>query len=75
MSICVHRGPVGELEGGSCTGDFERQMKVCRKGSGDGHLLHRDPTLNSGMGLIYKGLRETDEGGSRNGASLSEGAV
>ena len=27
-SISFHRGPLGNLEGGSCTGDFERWIKV-----------------------------------------------
>jgi hypothetical protein len=39
-----------------------------------GISFHRGPTGETGRGLIYQGLREMDEGGSRNGAFLSEEA-
>ena len=39
-----------------------------------GISFHRGPTGEHGMGLIYQELREMDEGGSRNGAALSEEA-
>jgi hypothetical protein len=39
-----------------------------------GISFHRDPAGEPGRGLIYRGLREMDEGGSRNGAFLSEEA-
>ena len=45
---------MGNLEGGLRTGDFERRMKVlrdggrlCRKGSGDGHLSSQGPRLGN----------------------------
>jgi hypothetical protein len=34
--------------------------------------FHRGPAGESGRGLIYQGLSEMDEGGSRNGAFCSE---
>ena len=37
--------------------------------------LHRGPAGELGSGLIYQGLWEMDEGGSRSRASLSEGAL
>jgi hypothetical protein len=39
-----------------------------------GISFHRDLAGEPGRGLIYQGLREMDEGGSRNGAFLSEEA-
>jgi len=62
-------------KGAHVQGSLKDRWRLCRKGSGDGHLLHRDPTWESGRGFIYKGLREIDEGVSRNGAPLSEGAL
>jgi len=66
---------VGNWRGAHVQGTLRDRWRLCRKGSGNGHLLHRNPTWESGRGLIYKGLREIDEGSSRNGASPSEGAV
>jgi hypothetical protein len=42
-----------------------------------GVSLHRGSAAEPGTGLIYQGLCEMDEGGSRSGASLSlsEGAL
>ena len=40
-----------------------------------GISLHRGPTEESGMGLIYQGLWEMDEGSCRGGASLWESSV
>jgi hypothetical protein len=37
-----------------------------------GISFHRGPTGEPVRGLIYQGLQEMDEGGSRNGAFLSE---
>ena len=52
--------------------------RICRKGSGDGHLSPHGPHYGRGepgTGLIYCGLWKMDEGGSRSGASLSESAL
>jgi hypothetical protein len=39
-----------------------------------GISFHRGPAGEPGKGLIYRGFSEMDEGGSRNGAFLSEEA-
>jgi len=39
-----------------------------------GIYFHRGPTGEPGRGLVYRGLQEMVEGGSREGASLSEEA-
>jgi len=55
---------------GSFTGDPEGYVE---KALETGNSLHRGPIGEPGRGLIYQGLWEMDEGGSRIGASLSEG--
>jgi hypothetical protein len=63
-------GALREKPGGR--GSFTADPKgFVEKALETGNFLHRGPAGNLEVGLIYQGLRETEEEGSRSGASLS----
>jgi len=59
------------LRGGFITGDLIFMQKALVMGIS----FDTDPTGELGSGLICQGLCEMDDGGSKSGTSLSEGAL
>jgi hypothetical protein len=72
MGIALHRAPMGNLEGGSFTGNFERYVSKTLVMSS---FLHRGPDGEpGGGGRFFAGVSERQVGeGSGNGVSVSVG--